>query len=217
MICQIPSKARRVSLVLLCCALLASCDRLLTPDQTTEITELRSGAYTLDTDHAALLFKIDHLGFSTFIGRFEDFDATLDFDPENIENADLEVIVEMASIDVNLPEFAEELRGENWLNAENFPQAVYRTTGFVEAVDENTFVYAGELTFNGVTEPVNLNVDFHGGGRNFLTRSYTLGFSGSASFQRSDFGVDRFTSFGIGDDITLEIHVEFQEAEDEES
>ena len=47
---------------------------------------------------------------------------------------------------------------------------------------------------------------------NFLTRSYTVGFSGSAKFNRSDFGLDRFTSFGVGDEIDLEIHVEFMDA-----
>jgi polyisoprenoid-binding protein YceI len=191
--------------------ILVSCDRLLTPDQTNEITELRSGAYALDSDHAALLFKLNHLGFSTFLGRFTDFDATLDFDPENIENSSLEVVVNMASINVNLPEFEEELRGGSWLDTETYPQAVYRTTSFVEFTGENSFVFAGDLTFHGVTAPVNLEVSFHGGGRNFLTRSYTVGFSASARFLRSDFGVDRFTSFGVGDEIELEIHVEFMD------
>jgi polyisoprenoid-binding protein YceI len=191
--------------------MLMSCDRLLTPDQTTEITELRSGAYALDSDHAALLFKLNHLGFSTFLGRFTDFDATLDFDPENIENSSLEVVVNMASINVNLPEFEEELRGSSWLDTETYPQAVYRTTSFVEFTGENSFVFAGDLTFHGVTAPVNIEVSFHGGGRNFLTRSYTVGFSASARFLRSDFGVDRFTSFGVGDEIELEIHVEFMD------
>jgi len=56
---------------------------------------------------------------------------------------------------------------------------------------------------------VNLNVDFHQGGRDFLTRSNTMGFSATASFQRSVFGLDRFKSFGISDDIDLAIRVEF--------
>ena len=207
----------RTSVLVAAIAMLSACDRLLTPDQTTEITELRAGAYKLDTDHAALLFKMNHLGFSTFLGRFETFDATLDFDPENIESANLEVIIDMTSINVNLPEFEEELRGDTWLDTANYPQAVYRTTSFVESIDENTFVYAGDLTFHGVTAPVNIQVDFHGGGRNFLTRSYTVGFSGSASFLRSDFGVDRFTSFGVGDEIELEVHVEFMDTGGAES
>jgi len=203
-------KHYRLSLVLVCSVLLVSCDRLLTPDFNTEITELRAGQYTIDSDHASVLWKINHLGFSTFIGRFNDIEASLDFDPENIENSSVEVIINTAGLDINNPEFAEELRGSNWFDVENFPQAVYRTTSFLES-NENTFVFEGELTLLGITAPVNLNVVFNGGGRNFLTRKYTLGFSGSANFQRSVFGLSRFTSFGVGDDIDLEIHIEFQD------
>ena len=199
------------ALAIVALLLSAGCGRLLTPDQTAELTELRAGAYLLDTNHAALLFKLDHLGFSTFLGRFESFDAALDFDPEALENTRLEAIIDVASINVNLPEFEEELRGEQWLDVDSFPEAVYRTTSLLEKTDETRFVYAGELTFHGVTAPVNLQVEFHGGGRNFLTRSYTLGFSATATFLRSDFGVDRFTNFGVGDEIQLEIHVEFMQ------
>lgn len=207
------SKYRHLSIILVCSAFLVSCDRLLTPDFNTDITELRGGAYTLDPDHATLLWKINHLGFSTFIGRFNDFDASLDFDPENVEAASLEVVINTAGLDINNAEFAEELRGDNWFNVEQFPQAVFRTTSFVEAVDEDTFIFEGDLTLLGETAPLNLEVNFHGGGRNFLTRSYTLGFSGSANFSRSAYGLDRFTSFGVGDEIELEIHVEFMAAE----
>lgn len=209
---QLSKKAGRLPLMLALAASLVSCDRLLTPDFNTEITELRAGAYTLDPDHASLLWKINHLGFSTFIGRFNDFDASLDFDPENVEAANLEVVINTAGLDINNAEFAEELRGDAWFNVAEFPQATFRTTSFVEAIDEDTFIYRGDLTLLGVTAPIDLEVNFHGGGRNFLTRSYTIGFSGSANFQRSAYGLDRFTSFGVGDDIELEIHVEFQAA-----
>ncbi len=209
MFTRIFSNLRRLSLLLVCSAFLVSCDRLLTPDFNTDVTELRGGAYTLDPDHATLLWKINHLGFSTFIGRFNDFDASLDFDPENIESSQVEVVINTAGLDINNEEFAEELRGDAWFNVEQFPQAVFRTTSFVEAIDEDTFIFTGDLTLLGVTAPVDLEINFHGGGRNFLTRSYTLGFSASTSFLRSDYGLDRFTSFGVGDEIELEIHVEF--------
>ncbi len=207
------SKYRRFVFLIAAATLLLSCERMLTPGFQTDITELRGGGYVLDKDHAALLFKVNHLGFSTFIGRFADFDASLDFDPENIQNSSMEVIVNMASLDVNHPVFEEELLGDNWFNAAQFPQAVFRTTAFVESIDADTFVFAGDLTFLEVTAPVNLTINFHGGGRNFLTRAYTLGFSASANFQRSAFGMSRFTSFGVGDDIELEIHVEFKAAD----
>ncbi|MYH85244.1 MAG: YceI family protein [Gammaproteobacteria bacterium] len=190
--------------------LLAGCDSsVLTPDVETEIAEIRSGQYSLDRDHATLIWKVDHLGFSTYIGRFNDFDASLDFDPENIGNSSLEVIVNTASLDVNLPEFEDELRAD-WFNVEQFPQAVYRTTSLAETIDENTFVFNGELTFMGVTAPVALEVDFHRGARDISRRlQYVIGFSASASVQRSAFGLDNLVNIGIGDEVELEIHVEF--------
>ena len=197
--------------VLIASGLLFNCSRILTPDQTSEVTEVRAGQYVLDPNHASLIWKLYHLGFSTFLGSFNDFEASLDFDPEDIENASLEVVIDTSSLDVDIPEFEEELRGDNWFDVEVHPQAVYRTTSFLEAIDEDTFIFAGDLTLLGNTAPVNLEVNFHGGGRNFLTRSYTVGFSGSARFNRSDFGLDRFTSFGVGDEIDLEIHVEFMD------
>jgi len=210
MFSQLILKFRPLALVLASSALLVSCDRVLRPDFESEITELGAGQYTLDPDHATLLWKINHLGFSTFIGRFNEFDASLDFNPEDIGTSKLEVVINTLSLDINNQEFSEELRGENWFDTANFPQAVYRTTSLIEA-NGNAFVFAGELTLLGVTAPVNLNVNFNGGGRNFLTRANTVGFSADTTFQRSVFGLDRFTSFGVGDDISLEIHVEFME------
>ncbi|KKO12698.1 YceI family protein [Pseudohongiella sp.] len=205
-------KYRQVLLVLASSAALVSCDRLITPDFETSVAELRGGQYTLDKEHATLLWKIDHLGFSRYIGRFDDFDATLDFDAENVENSSLEVIIDTASLDVNNEAFAEDLRGDDWFDVANHPQAVFRTTAFVEAVDEDTFVFDGDLTLLGNTGPVTMTVNFNGGGRNFLTRRYTLGFSATAEFLRSDFGLDNMVSFGVGDEIQIEVHVEFQDS-----
>ena len=86
---------------------IAACSSLLTPNVTTGITELRVGEYRLDEQHATLLFKVNHMGLSTFVGRFNEFDASLDFDPKRIENSRLEAVVQTTSIDVNDPEFEE--------------------------------------------------------------------------------------------------------------
>jgi polyisoprenoid-binding protein YceI len=204
-------KYRRFSLLLACSALLVSCDRILTPGFETSVQDLRGGAYTLDKAHASITWKVDHLGFSSYIGRFNDFDASLDFDPENIEASSLEVIINTTSLDVNNEAFEVDLRGEDWFNVEQFPQAIFRTTSFVEAVDEDTFVFQGDLTLLDTTAPVTLTVNFNGGGRNFLTRSYTLGFSATTTVQRSLFGLDNLVAFGIGDNIELDVHVEFME------
>ncbi len=217
MISFLPQVLGRCLMAIAGAVLLTACDRLMTPDFETEIAEIRSGQYTLDPNHATLLWKLNHLGFSTLTGRFNDFDATLDFDPENIENSSVEVIIETTGLDMNLPEFEEELLGENYFNAAQFPQVIYRTTSLSETIDEDTYIFDGELTLRGVTAPVALEVSFNGGGRVSFPPPpvYTIGFSASANFLRSTFGIDRFVSFGVGDEIELEIHVEFQESGEE--
>lgn len=213
MMSKVLTRYRYAALVLLSSFVLAGCDRLITPDFNTEVASLRGGAYTLDKEHASLVWKIDHLGFSRYIGRFNEFDASLDFDPENVANSQLEVIIDTASLDVNNPSFEDDLRGSDWFDVENFPQAIYRTTSLVETISEDTFVFEGDLTLLGTTAPVQMTVTFNGGARNFLTRKYTLGFSATAEFNRSDFGLDNMVAFGVGDDIQLEVHVEFQAAD----
>jgi len=218
----------RFLLVAACSFLLVSCDKAVTPDLKTDVQAVKGGKYSLDKDHASLNFKLNHLGFSTYVARFNSMEASLDFDPENIEKSSLEVSVDMASIDVNNTAFAEQLRGSDWLDTAQFPKATFKTTRYVAptavaptavaataiaATANNTFAFEGDLTFHGVTKPITLNATFHGGGRNMLTRKNTLGFSANTTFKRSDFGVGKFTSMGIGDDVTLDINVEFQENE----
>ena len=96
MLLNIFKKHGRISIILVSSLTLFSCNRILTPDQTAEVTEVRAGQYVLDPNHASLTWKLNHLGFSTFIGTFNEFDASLDFDPEDIENAALEVTINTA-------------------------------------------------------------------------------------------------------------------------
>ena len=128
---EILYKAARLAAV---CAVvtLVACSSLLKPNVTTGVTELRAGEYQVDKQHATVLFKVDHLGLSEFVGRFNQFDASLDFDPQRIGEARLEAVIQTASIDVNDPKFEEELRGRDWFDTERFPEAV-GSTGLPEA------------------------------------------------------------------------------------
>ena len=186
----------------------SGCSSLIKPNIKTELKDLRKGQYTLDKRHATILFKVDHMGFSKFIGRFNDFNATLDFDAENMKNSRLEATVNMASVDVNNDSFEETLSGGDWFNTEEFPQAYFKTVS-VENINNNSADFIGDLTFLGATAPVTINVIFNGGGLNKLTFKYTIGFSATGVFKRSDFGLDNYVPT-IGDQIELEIHAEFQ-------
>lgn len=186
---------------------LAACASLIAPDVKTGAAALKAGEYALDPNHAALVFKVDHMGFSHFTGRFERFDAALDFSEADPAGAHLEAIIDMTSLDIANDEFAATLTGPDWFDAAAFPQAVFRSTA-VEITGENAGRIAGDLTLHGVTAPVVLDAVFNGGGRDILRGGYVIGFSATGTIDRAAFGVDRFSGI-VGDQVEIEIEAEF--------
>lgn len=201
---------------------MAGCAALVTPNFTQQLTELRTGDYELDPEHAYLHFKIEHLGLSTVVGRFNRVRATLDFDPNAIGQMKLDGVVDMSSLDMNNSELEELLQGPRWFDVGRFPEATFQTTGVTVPGNvtsaENTqngnaeptlLKVAGEFTLKGVTREIVLDVKFKGGADNILTGKYTLGFSARGSLKRSDFGVDAWPAL-VADDVFIELDGEFQ-------
>ncbi len=196
-------------ILFLAALLLTSCGTLIKPKVKTGLIQLEKGSYKLDPSHVAVLFKINHMGLSTFVGRFNKVDASLEFDPMNIAAAKLSAVIDIASVDVNNADLEETLLGSSWFDAEQFPQAFFKTTS-VKVIDQNTAEFSGDLQLHGVTAPVSLKIHFNGGGNNMLTGFYTLGFSATSSFKRSTFGMDYLVP-AIGDQVDIEVFAEFQQ------
>ena len=198
----------RVLLLLILTMGVSGCGHLIAPDLSKGMGTLRPGTYRLDPKHTSVLFKVDHLGLSKFVGRFNRVEASLDFDPENIGAARLDALVETASVDVNDPDFEASLTSVFWLNSARFPRARFQTLA-VEVLDADRADITGELTFLGVTRPLMLHVVFNGGAVNLLTGKYTIGFEAHGRLRRSDFGLGKYVP-AVGDEVELEIHAEFQ-------
>ena len=192
-------------------ALLAACTSvvapLLKPDVSTAITRVKAGDYALDPAHAAVLFRIDHLGFSTYIGRFETFDASLTGDAADPASSRVEAVIDMTSLDVANAPFASELMGPDWFDAATFPQAVFKSTSVVMTGDTTAKV-TGDLTLHGVTAPVTLDVTFNGAAYDRLRGADVAGFSAVTTIDRTVFGVSRFSGL-VTDTVDIEIEAEF--------
>jgi polyisoprenoid-binding protein YceI len=179
----------------------------LKPNVSAKATALRAGAYELDKAHAALLFGIDHLGFSTFTGRFERFDVSLDFDADNPQAARIEAVIDMTSLDIANDEFAATLMGPDWFDAGAYSEATFRSTA-ITLTSDNSGEMTGDLTLHGVTLPVTMAVTFNGGGRDRLRGAYIVGFSARTVIDRTAFGVSRFSGL-ITDEVEITIEAEF--------
>jgi polyisoprenoid-binding protein YceI len=174
---------------------------------TTDLGNTPSGQYSLDKNHANILFGVSHLGFSTYYSRFNDFDATLDFNPKNPEQSRLNVTIKTASADANNPKMETKYDGAKFFQTARYPVATFTSSG-IKQLSNNTGTVTGDLTLLGVTKPVTLNVTFNGAGMNPFAGVHTLGFSATGSFKRSDFGMTEYLP-AVGDDVQLMIQAEF--------
>ncbi len=179
----------------------------------TNITEMHAGNYVLDPTHARVNWSLSHAGLSQYTARFDDVSGSLDFDPQNPEASRLDIRIDPKSVSTGLPDFDEILANSgNYFDSDRHPEIRFVSTEIKKTTD-TTGQVTGDLTLRGVTKPVTLDVTFNGAGKSFGHPGDTLGFSARGKFLRSDFGMDYLIKLaGIGDEITLQIEAEFNEA-----
>ncbi|MFN4225047.1 MAG: YceI family protein [Hyphomonas sp.] len=190
---------------------LASCNTLaatfLKPEIDTTAATLPEGEYRLDPKHAALIFRINHLGYSTYIGRFERFDASLTGDPAQPGSAKVTALVDMGSLNVANPDFSAELMGPDWLDAARFPEARFETNS-VTLTGNTQAEIRGRLTLKGTSQPVTIQAKLNGSAYDRLRGAEVVGFSARLPISRSAFGIDRFSGL-LADEVEIEIEAEF--------
>ena len=177
------------------------------PGPSTDATIVPKGTYTLDPAHTNVIFKISHLGFSNFIGRFDTIGGELTFNGKKPEKSKLNVKVDPASVDTKVAKLDEILKSDGFFDVAKFPAVTFKSTK-VEKLTDTTGKVTGDLTLHGVTKPVVLDVTFHGAGANPMSKAMILGFAAQTTIKRSDFGITKYAPM-LGDDVTLIIETEF--------
>ncbi len=164
------------------------------------------GVYILDPSQASVLLRVAHGGgFSFTVLRMGDVSGALSWDPANLAAARVNIKVAASSLQTNVPGFADQLTGPDFLNAAKFPDAVFRSNA-ARRTGPTTGEISGNFTLHGVTMPLTLSVELIGAGP--ALRGSALGFRARGAFHRSDFGVGPISPV-IGDDVEVDIDVEF--------
>ena len=181
--------------------------------------DVPAGSYRLDSEHASLIFRVNHLGFSNYTARFKRFDAKLEFDPGNLAASRITATVDPDSLETDYPnpakvDFNAELKGADWLNVAAFPELKFESRS-IEVTGKNTMRINGVLTLHGVTRPLVLEATFNGGYAGHpLDPQARIGFSAHGTIERSQFGIAYGipapgTTMGVGDEVDVAIEAEF--------
>jgi polyisoprenoid-binding protein YceI len=162
-----------------------------------------AGAYALDPAHAAVIARVSHIGYSYSVFRFDKVKGELSWNPAVPGASKLSATVQTASIATNVPGFAKELAGKDYLNAAAYPQARFVSTAFHQ-IDALHGRVDGQFTLMGKSRPLTFDVALVGAGKGFMG-SPRMGVHAEAVINPTDFGLPAM----FGPAITLVIDTEF--------
>lgn len=185
---------------------------LLLVSANAQAVETSSAAkYDLDHAHTNVIWFADHFGYSHPFGYFKDIDGNFWIDQAHPENSKVDVTIKTTSLATPIDKLTEHLQTKDFLDTAKFPEAKFMSTK-VEVTGKDTANVTGNFTLHGVTKPIVLAVKLNAIGQHPFNHKEAAGFSATATFKRSDFGVDAYLpsngGSGVGDDIRLVIETE---------
>ena len=158
-----------------------------------------SGTFELDPTHTSVVFGVDHIGFSLYRGNLHGVSGTLEWDNDDPTQSSL-------TVEIEAPPAADgkfnEIIAKNALGADVQPIITFTSTEMRITGDE-TGVVVGDLSFNGQTHPVEMQVEV------LRIHPQRLGFFGEVTFDRTEWGSDAWTDGGVGAEVIIEVNAEF--------
>lgn len=168
-------------------------------------------AWEFDKSHTRVGFTVDHLGFSSVIGDFRQFDGQVQYDPKQPASLKVNFDIDTKSIDSGWAARDEHLRKADFFNVDKFPKMTFTSTA-VKVLGENKSQVTGNLTLLGVSKPVTLDVTLNKLAINPITNKQTAGITATTSLKRSDWGMTTYVP-AVGDEIAVRIDAELTPVE----
>ncbi|GAC1332209.1 MAG: YceI family protein [Chloroflexota bacterium] len=182
----------------------------MTTDVATTLTATRS-TWEFDPAHTSVEFKVKHMMITTVKGRFTGVQGKIIGDVENPTQAEVDVVIDAASVDTRNEQRDAHLRSADFLDVENFPHITFKSSR-VDRVNDDEIKVSGDLTIRGVTRQVTLDVEIAGVGTSpFGTQ--VSGMSAKTAINRKDFGLNWNVALEtggwlVGEEVKIEIDIE---------
>lgn len=167
--------------------------------------------WLIDNVHTHIGFSVKHMMVSTVRGQFKQYRASINLDPEDFARSTFEADIDVTSIDTGVAQRDEHLRTSDFFDAASFP-TIHFASRRIEPKGDGEFLVHGDITLRGVTQPITLEVEFHGVSKNPYGQT-VAGLSARGSLNRKDFGVSynavlEAGGVAISDKVKLEVDAE---------
>jgi len=144
--------------------------------------------WEIDPDHSCAAFAIRHMALAHVRGQFTKMQGAIHFDPSDKARTSVEIIIDVSSVNTGIKKRDEHLLTGDFFDAVRYPVITFKSTS-VEFLKNNRCRVTGNLTIHGTTQPVTFEGEYAGPRNNPFGDETTIGFSGSATINREDFGI----------------------------
>lgn len=175
--------------------------------------------WELDKAHTEVKFKVRHL-LTDVWGEFTEYDASVIYDPENPSRSEVEVTVDVSSIDTGVEKRDQHLRSDDFFHVEKYPKMTFASKK-VERVARQRHQITGDLTIRGVTREIVLNVGGPSAPIEFMGTTKVSAHA-EATVNRTEFGLiwNRTLETGgllVGEEVTIVIDAELNKVQKDEN
>lgn len=168
--------------------------------------------WTLDKAHSDIGFSVRHMMISNVRGHFNEFEAAVTAQDNDLTNAKISVTIDPTSIDTRNSDRDTHLRSADFFKVEEYPKITFESTHLVHKGD-NEYVLEGNISIIGTTKQVALDCEIQGPAKDPWGNE-KIGVVASGKINRADFGLiwNAALEAGgvlVGDTVKLDIEMQF--------
>ncbi len=165
--------------------------------------------WQLDNSHTRVGFSVNHLGFSTTMGHFNDVKGVVNYDVKAPSKTNMNFTIATDSIDTNWDARDEHLRKAEFFNVAKYPTMSFKSTN-VKFINPQQAKVTGDFTMLGQTKPLTLDVTLNKIANSPLTKEPVIGFRATGNIDRAAYGMTAFAD-GITTNVPIQIDGELVE------
>ncbi|MCP4895464.1 MAG: YceI family protein [bacterium] len=167
--------------------------------------------YTIDQTHSSISFTVRHMVVSKVRGSFTEVSGAILYDADDPTKSSVNATIPAASINTANEGRDKHLRGEDFFDADKFPQLSFVSTAVRK--NDQGLALVGDLTMHGVTRSIEIPFQVNGpiiDGRGNLRMGIE---AEPVVIDRKDYGIEwnRVLDGGglsVGNEVTVEINLE---------
>lgn len=172
------------------------------------MTTLPTGTWDIDNAHTDVSFSVKHLMISKVKGSFSELSGTA-VSSSDLDSSSVTATLKVDSVNTGDSGRDQHLKSSDFFDADSFPEITFVSTSVTESRKNDTFVVTGDLTIKGVTQTVDLDVEFTGSADD-LYGNTKAAVEASTVISREDFGLTWNAALEtggvlVGDKITITI------------